>query len=190
MKVLISLIIVVNFSLFAPVNLAKVQEAQQFCINNQLDTNYCVFVDMSIHSGKKRMFVYSFENDSIIGSALTSHGCGLNPWSSDQSKDNPSFSNEAESHLSSLGKYKIGKRGWSNWGININYKLHGLEDTNSNAFKRLIVLHGWNSIPDVEVFPTGVPEGYGCPAVSNNTMRVLDSLLQGKKKDVLLWIYK
>ena len=42
----------------------------------------------------------------------------------------------------------------------------------------MIVLHGWNSVQDKETYPNGSPEGYGCPAVSNNTMRYLDELLK------------
>jgi len=91
--------------------------------------------------------------------------------------------------LSSLGKYRIGKRGYSNWGINVNYKLHGLEASNSNAYKRIIVLHSWKDIPNDEVYPRGCPEGWGCPAVSNDFMRKLDVLLKNSRKSVLMWVY-
>lgn len=166
----------------------KIQVAKKYCAANNLDTSYCILIDMNIHSGKERLYVYDFRSDSIIHSGLVSHGCGSHPWSEDYSKTNPTFSNVPESHQSSIGKYRIGKRGWSNWGINVNYKLHGLESTNSKAYERLIVLHGWYAVQDSSTFPMGTPEGYGCPAVSNNTMRFLDAKLKGKKKDVLLWI--
>ena len=74
-------------------------------------------------------------------------------------------------------------------GIHVNYRLHGLESTNSNAFSREIVLHSWESVADLETYPKGTPEGWGCPAVSDNTMRTLDSLLQNSGENVLLWIY-
>ena len=115
--------------------------------------------------------------------------CGNKPWSGDMTKTSPVFSNTPDSHLSSLGKYRIGKRGYSNWGIHVNYRLHGLESTNSNAFSRDIVLHSWESVADLETYPKGTPEGWGCPAVSDNTMRELDSLLQNSGENVLLWIY-
>lgn len=168
---------------------SKAIEAEEYCRNHNLDTNYCILIDMSIHSGKERLVVYNFDKKSIEHSALVSHGCGSSSWSEDFTKEKPTFSNVPESHLSSIGKYSIGKRGWSNWGIHVNYKLHGLESSNSNAYERLIVLHGWNSVQDSSSYPMGSPEGYGCPAVSNNTMRILDTKLKGKKKDVLLWIY-
>jgi hypothetical protein len=45
-------------------------------------------------------------------------------------------------------------------------------------------------ITENETFPEGTPEGWGCPAVSNQQMRALDSLLKKEKKPLLLWIYK
>ena len=168
----------------------KSVEALKYCKEKNLNTDLCILIDMSVHSGKFRLHVYDFKTDSIISSGLCSHGCGKKPWSRDLTKTSPLFSNIPDSHLSSLGKYRIGKRGYSNWGIHVNYRLHGLENTNSNALSRDIVLHSWERITDLETFPNGTPEGWGCPAVSNNTMRNLDSLLQNSSKNVLLWIYK
>ena len=111
------------------------------------------------------------------------------PWGEETTKLSPVFSNVSESHCSSLGKYRIGKRGWSNWGIHVNYKLHGLEASNNNAFKRVIVLHSWNMVTEEEVYPKGTSEGWGCPAVSANVMRYLDKKLKVTTMPVLLWIY-
>ena len=168
----------------------KSVEALKYCKEKNLNTDLCILIDMSVHSGKFRLHIYDFKMDSIIRAGLCSHGCGKKPWSGDMTKTSPLFSNIPDSHLSSLGKYRIGKRGYSNWGIHVNYRLHGLENTNSNALSRDIVLHSWERITDLETFPNGTPEGWGCPAVSNNTMRNLDSLLQNSSKNVLLWIYK
>jgi hypothetical protein len=167
----------------------KKAEALNYCKKNKLNTNLCFLLDMKIHSGKKRFFVYDFIKDSVIKKALVSHGCGKKNWAANDSKDIPKFSNVPESHLSSLGKYKIGKRGWSNWGIHVNYLLHGLDTTNNNALKRQIVLHGWNLVTDDECFPNGTAEGWGCPAVSNNFMTYLDSTLKKQNQSVLLWMY-
>jgi hypothetical protein len=169
--------------------LLKKTEALNYCKNNKLNTNLCFLLDMKIHSGKKRFFVYDFIKDSIIKSGLVAHGCGQNYWSSDESKDTPEFSNTPESHLSSLGKYKVGKRGWSNWGIHVNYLMHGLDTTNNNALKRQIVLHGWDLVTEEVVFPNGTVEGWGCPAVSNQFMTYLDSTLKKQNQPVLLWMY-
>ena len=168
----------------------KALKAKSFCKANGLNTNICILIDMGLHSGKNRLFVYDLKKDSIISSALCSHGCCNNEWSADSSKTTPKFNNIPESHCSSLGKYKIGKRGYSNWGINVNYRLHGLEYTNNNAYSRAIVLHSWEMIAENETFPEGTPEGWGCPAVSNQQMRKLDSLLKKEEKPLLMWIYE
>jgi len=169
---------------------SKVSEAYKYCTDNDMNTDFCILIDMNIHSGKNRLVVWDFKNDSIIKQGLVSHGCGNEPWGADYTKENPKFSNTPESHLSSIGKYAIGNRAWSNWGINIKYWLKGLESTNSNAVKRVIVLHGWEEISDNEIFPNGTAEGWGCPAVSNNMMRFLDEKLKPVDKPILFWIYK
>ena len=136
------------------------------------------------------LFILDRNNHKIILSGLCSHGCGDEPWGLDETKDNPIFSNMPDSHLSSLGKYKIGKRGWSNWGIHVNYKLHGLEESNNNAYKRIIVLHSWEAIKEKEVYPEGSSEGWGCPAINNEKMKQLDSFLKKEKTPILLWIFE
>jgi hypothetical protein len=95
----------------------------------------------------------------------------------------------ANSHCSSLGKYQVSGRAVSAWGIHIKYYLKGLENTNSNAYIRDVVLHSWEQVPDNEIYPGGTPEDWGSPAVSNNTMKVVDALIRYQKKHLLLWIY-
>ncbi|MCW3070552.1 MAG: peptidase [Bacteroidetes bacterium] len=167
----------------------KAAEALAFCKKNNYNTDFCVLIDMKIHSGKKRAYLWNFKSDSVLLKGMCSHGCGQNPWSGTSTKEKPEFSNVPDSHCSSLGKYKVSKRGTSAWGIKVNYLLIGLEATNSNAVKREIVLHSWEDVPAYEVYPSGVPEGWGCPAVSNAFMTVLDEKLKASQKPVLLWIF-
>lgn len=168
----------------------KAKEALNFCKKNKMNTNYCILIDMQIHSGRNRLFLWDFKEKRIKESGLCSHGCGDEPWGADETKDTPVFSNQPDSHLSSLGKYKIGKRGWSNWGIHVNYKLHGLDKTNSNAYKRIIVLHSWEAVEKEESYPIGTPEGWGCPAINNDKMKVLDDYLKKEHIPLLLWVYE
>ncbi len=65
---------------------------------------------------------------------------------------------------SSLGKYKIGEKYRGQYGK--SYKLYGLENTNSNAYKRAIVLHGFSCVPDEEIYPGVVCNSLGCAMVS------------------------
>lgn len=167
----------------------KAQKAFQYCKANKLNTQFAILIDMSRHSGLNRFYVWNFTKDTFTHSFPVSHGCGNNAWGSDESKENPVFSAKDGSHCTALGKYKIGERGYSNWGIHIKYLMHGLEPTNKNALSRQIVFHGWNAISDVETFPNGTPEGWGCPAISNNNMYAMDEQLKGVSVPVLMWIF-
>lgn len=167
----------------------KVKEALEFCQKNGYDTDFCILIDMQIHSGKHRMFIWNFAENKIEHKALCAHGCGKDNLKSTGAK--PIFSNINGSRLSSLGKYKLGARSGSQWGIKTHYKMHGLESTNNNAFKRIIVLHSHTPVPSNEIYPIHMPMGWshGCPVTDNNTMTLLDQKLKMTKKPVLLWIY-
>lgn len=168
----------------------KALEAFTFTKDKNLNTDFCILIDMSLHSGVNRFLVWDFKEEKITHQYLVGHGCGNNDWSSDESKENPTFSNEDGSHLSALGKYKLQGRGHSDWGIGVKYLMHGFDETNNNALKRFIVFHSWNLMSDEEVYPKGSPEGWGCPTISNNAMRTLDPILEQSKKPVLMWIYQ
>jgi len=167
----------------------KAEEALEYCKANNFNTDFCILIDMSLHSGLKRFFIYDFNKNEISKQYLVGHGCGNSSWSADSTKENPSFSNEDNSHLSSLGKYKIGERGYSNWGVHVKYLMHGLEETNSNALKRIIVFHSWEMMSDAEIYPKGSSGGWGCPTVSNNAFKEIDPLIKNSKKPILMWIY-
>ena len=161
--------------------------AKTYCVEKGFNTNYCFLIDFSIPSGKKRFFVWDFKGDSIKYSSLCAHGYGK-----ESTPKKPVYSNVEGSYCSSLGKYKVGIRSYSKWGINVHYKLHGLESTNSNAFKRYIVLHSYTPVPTLEIYPMHLPLGIsqGCPVICDDVMRKVDALLKAEKKPVLLWIYE
>ena len=167
----------------------KAKQSLVFCKQKGYNTHYCILVDMSLPSGVKRFVVWDFRKNDTVFTGLVSHGCGVSPWSGIWSKDKPQFSNAVNSHCSSLGKYRVAARAGSAWGIFVKYYLDGLEATNSNALKRDVVLHSWEQVPDKEVYPSGTPEDWGCPAISNNTMKLVDTLIRNQKKHLLLWIY-
>lgn len=174
-------------STYDSVDSAKVAEAFKFCKKNGYDTAICFFVDMSIHSGKNRFFVWDFAQKKIIHEGLCCHGMGRGSTGS-----TPVFSNESGSYCTSLGKYKIGISSYSQYGIHVHYKMHGLETSNSNAFNRVVVLHSYYAVSETEIYPLHIPMGYslGCPVVSDGLMANLDALLKKKTKPTLLWIYK
>lgn len=162
--------------------------AAAFCKNNLYNEDYYFLIDASLHSGKNRFLVYDFKTHKIIDKNIVTHG------SCDQFEENPQkwekakFDSRIDSHCSMKGKYKIGKRDYSSWGINVKYWLHGLESSNKNAEKRVVVLHSWNAVANKEIYPKYAPLSWGCPAVSNEFMKKLDTRLQQSKKPVLLWI--
>lgn len=167
----------------------RAQEAYEYAKAHDMDLDHAVLIDFSRHSGKNRFFVWNFKENQPEIESLVAHGYGNTGFES--TNQNIVFSNQPNSYASSLGKYKLGARAYSKWGINIHYKMHGLEASNSNAFNRYIVLHSYQSIPNEETYPSYLPMGFsqGCPVIDDETMRKVDKLLQTKKKPVLLWIY-
>lgn len=168
----------------------KAKQALAYCKKKNINTKFCILIDMSLHSGVKRFCVWDFKGDSATYVFMVAHGCCDNQWSADQSKDKPSFSNIDGSHCSSLGKYALGKRAYSEWGVGVKYIMHGLEASNTNAKDRLIVFHSWELITDEEVYPQGTVEGWGCPTISNNSFKLVDPMIKASAKPVLMWIYK
>lgn len=166
----------------------KLKEAKNYVKNHDLNKNYCILIDFSVHSGLKRMYLYQLSNDSLIRSDVVTHGICDNYISTSDTGE-VRYSNQPNSHCSSLGKYSIGIRSYSSWGIHVHYKLHGLEDSNNNAYERIIVFHSWEAVSEEEIFPYSSPLSWGCPAVSNNTMRYYDALLK-KEKKMLMWIFE
>tara|TARA_B100000674_G_scaffold107486_1_gene78968 strand:+ start:4486 stop:5118 length:633 start_codon:yes stop_codon:yes gene_type:complete len=167
---------------------SKLKEAKEFINRNKMDSTVCFLIDMKVHSGKKRFAVLDLKGDSILREIIVCHGSAGSRGLESSGPENPVFSNIPGSYASSLGKYRIGKRSYSNWGIHIHYKLHGLDSTNNNAFKRIIVLHSFIGVNQSEVYPEAAPYSLGCPMVSNEDMTYLDELLK-TKKNVLMWIY-
>ncbi|MHC0442126.1 murein L,D-transpeptidase catalytic domain-containing protein [Flavobacterium sp. 3-210] len=165
------------------------KEAKEYALRNNLINDKFILIDLGLHSGYKRFFIYDFQKNTIVKSCMVSHGCGDNRWGATATKEKVQISNEFDSHCSSIGKYVILDRGVSQWGIRVNYILQGKDKTNSNARNRAIVLHSWEAVSENEVYPEGTPEGWGCPAVSNESMKEIDELLKTNKK-VLMWIIK
>lgn len=156
----------------------------QYAKANNYSYDYCFLVDMSIPSGKNRLFVYNIKEDSIESSALVAHGFGSNKR---DGTDDLIFANTAYSFKTSLGKYKIGNS--YNGAYGLAYKLHGLDSTNNKAFERAIVLHADKHVPTTETYPARIFQSAGCPTVAPEVLPLLGSYISKSKKPVLLWIY-
>lgn len=168
----------------------KADEGFIYAEAHDFDLNHAFLVDFSLHSGKDRLFVWDYKTNSVAFSSLCAHGTGKDGNKS--SYTDIKYSNVEGSLCSSLGKYKTGIRSYSKWGINVHYKLHGLEKTNDQAFTRFVVLHSYGPVPEEEIYPRHLPLGYsqGCPVINDVAMQKIDDLMQKKEKPVLLWIYQ
>lgn len=138
-------------------------------------------IDFKTPSQQHRFFVVNMKNGSYLDSGLVAHGQG-----SQFSPDSLVFSNVPESYKSSLGRYKVGAKYKGNFGW--SYKLHGLDASNSNAYKRLIVLHPYGCVPDSEPLDP-ICFSLGCPMVSYVFMDRLYSYIDGSKKPILLNVF-
>lgn len=141
---------------------------------NQIHNNILTIVDFSKPSSQKRMFVIDMDNGNVLFTSIAAHGqnSGL--------KYATSFSNEADSHKSSLGFYITlqpynGDNGYS-------LKLKGCESgINDNAYRRAIVLHGAAYANESFITTHGYAgRSYGCPAVpQKDNKKIIDTIKEG-----------
>jgi len=166
-----------------PVSLdERLDDVEAFAEQNGYSTDYCFLIDFSIKSGKKRFFVYDLQTGEILRSGLVAHGSCYTQFLS-QAK----FSNATNCGCSSSGRYKVGGSYKGEWGK--SFRLYGLDKSNSNAFKRAIVLHAHDEVPDDEIYPRVLVNSYGCPMVSHSFFKELSQIIEGSEKPILLWIY-
>jgi len=159
------------------------KKLNNYAIENGYSTQYCFLVDMSVPSGKKRFFVYDLEKNSLVYSGLCAHGsCNT------QFLDRARFSNATNCGCSSLGKYKVGEFYRGKYGK--SFRLYGLDNSNSNAYKRAIVIHGYDCVPDREIYPMVLCNSLGCVMVSYNFFEKLSRLIEKSDKPIVLWMYQ
>ena len=159
----------------------KAAEARSYAAKKRMNEKICFLLDLSIPSSQKRFFVVDLQKDSVLYRGMVTHG-SCNQWLSQQR-----YSNEVGSGCTSLGKYRIGAGYVGQFGK--AWKLHGLEAGNSNAFKRYVVLHSHDCVPDE---PDGeeLCQSQGCPTVSPAFLKKLEPLIKHTPKPILLWIYQ
>ena len=158
----------------------KATEAKQFITGQNYQDQYFFLVDLGLPSGQNRFFIYDLVKDSLLHAGLVTHGNCNQYW-----LEKVKFSNTVGCGCSSLGKYKIGRSYYGRFGL--AFKLYGLEQSNSNAYKRYVVLHSHDCVPDFEV-EDEICQSNGCPTVSPSFLKKLESMIKKSKKPVLLWI--
>jgi hypothetical protein len=167
---------------YKPMVQSRAQSLLAYAAEEGFSTDYCFLIDMSLPSGKNRFFIYDLKGDSIKAAGLVAHG-SCNTTFLRKAK----FSNTPNQGCSSSGRYKVGYKYKGRFGR--AYKLHGLDSTNSNAFKRAVVLHGYECIPDKEIYPLSACNSLGCPMVSYSFLDQAAQVIDKARRPVLLWIY-
>ena len=61
-----------------------------------------------------------------------------------------------------------------------------MENTNTNAEKRVVVLHSWDAVSNKEIYPRFAPLSWGCPAVPE---KINKSLIESIKDGSCFFIY-
>lgn len=159
---------------------SKAFEARAFVKQNHFDTSICFLVDMALPANHKRFFVYDLSKDTIVNAGLVAHGNCNQYW-----LEGRKYGNQIGCGCTSLGKYRIGNAYYGKFGL--AFKLYGLDQTNSNAFNRFVVLHAHECIPDHEVVEE-VCQSNGCPMVSPRFLNNLNAIVRNSKRPILLWI--
>jgi hypothetical protein len=160
----------------------KSAEAASFIKKNGYNESICFFIDMTIPSGQNRFFVYNVAKDSVQISGLVTHGRCNEMW-----LEGRKYSNVPGCGCSSLGKYKVGYSYNGTFGL--AFKLYGLDKTNDNAFKRYVVLHSHECVPETEV-EDEICQSDGCPTVSPGFLQELKPIIKRSSKPILLWVYE
>jgi hypothetical protein len=132
--------------------------------------------DFSKHSGEARFFLFD-PNTGRVTQHLVSHGRGSDPGHSGWLKR---FSNAFGSHATSDGAYLTAEYYYGKYGRSM--RLHGLEDRNSNAMDRAIVVHSaWYAEPQVVNQHGKLGRSEGCFAFSAASHReVMERLGPGR----------
>lgn len=154
----------------------------EYATMNGYSTRFCFLVDMSLPSGRNRFFVYDLEKKSVVSAALVAHGCCNKSFMA-----HPVFSNALDCGCTSLGKYKVGEFFHGTYGR--SFRLYGMDNSNSNAFKRGVVIHGHDCVPDGEIYPRVLCNSFGCVMVSNNFFDKLAGIIRKTDKPIILWVY-
>lgn len=140
-------------------------------IAQQPEATMFAIADMSQPSTAKRLYVIDLKTRKLILRTYVAHGQKTGELMA------TSFSNEHDSHKTSLGLYRIGARITSpKHGAAL--LLHGLEaELNGNAMAREVIMHGADYVSEDFIKANGrLGRSWGCPAVSRADMATMIEL--------------
>ncbi|MDQ8012567.1 MAG: murein L,D-transpeptidase catalytic domain family protein [Flavobacterium nitrogenifigens] len=160
----------------------QLENVKTMIASGTYNSKIAFFIDMKIKSGKNRFFVYDLENNTIIDEGLVANGSGSETAIRGELK----FSNIPNSKCTSLGRYSIGKSYRGIFGK--AYVLKGLDNTNNNATKRMIVLHSYSAVPEGEQ-DHYIALSQGCPMVSEAFFKRLEKIIDSSKSNIIMNVY-
>ena len=136
--------------------------------------NIITVIDFSKPSDQKRLFVIDLKNKKVVYQSLVAHGrnSGLE-YATD-------FSNETDSHKSSLGFYITLNTYSGDHGYAL--KLKGCEKgINNKAYDRAIVMHGSEYVTEQFLKSNGfLGRSFGCPALPEKmNKKIIDVVKNG-----------
>jgi hypothetical protein len=138
-------------------------KANRYFLGNH---TYLSVIDYTRHASEKRFHVINMRTGEVE-SFLVAHGQGSDPSHSGFASR---FSNENNTHATSLGFFKTGETYEGGHGYSL--RLNGLSSTNSNALDRAIVIHGADYV-------ASLGRSWGCPAVEMSVRTALIDKLKG-----------
>jgi hypothetical protein len=127
------------------------------------DHPWVVYIDFKKPSREKRFWLINLKTGAVE-SELVAHGAG-----SGNQAEPERFSNQVNSHMTSLGIYYAGETYRSGRHGTV-LRLHGLERSNNNAYKRDVIFHGATYAQESYLLAKTnekIGESQGCPAVSD-----------------------
>jgi L,D-transpeptidase catalytic domain len=137
------------------------------------DPSTLTVIDYSKPSAEKRLWVFDLRSHALLYEELVAHGSG--------SGDNfaRAFSNNPESHQSSLGLFETGDTYSGKNGYSL--RLKGLDaGFNDRALERAIVMHGAPYVSEQAVKSLGrLGRSWGCPALRPAVAREVIDRIRG-----------
>jgi hypothetical protein len=137
------------------------------------DPSTLTVIDYSRPSTEKRLWVFDLRSRRVLYEELVAHGQGSGGNYATQ------FSNQSETHRTSLGLFVTGETYVGNNGYSL--RLDGLDaGVNDNARTRAIVMHGAPYVSEAFAKTTGrLGRSWGCPAVRAGVARELIDRVKG-----------
>jgi hypothetical protein len=116
-------------------------------------------IDFSKRSSQKRLWIVDLKKNKLLFNTLVAHGQGSGLDIATH------FSNQPNSHQSSLGFYVTSETYFGKHGLSM--RLEGMDKGfNTNARDRAVVIHGADYVSESFVNQTGrLGRSYGCPAL-------------------------